>query len=165
MWGSTKPNTADEFSWANAPFNGGAETFDEDYFTAHKSEWLDDNDNLKLEYDAARVNMGGDWRMPTKDDFDELLRNTKLKFLNGGGYYGLKCTSKTDESKYIFIPASGERDGSLFYGQGSDCYVWSSSLHAVNTDLAWPLNADSVNIVAGTLSAGRNFGYSVRGVL
>ena len=154
MWGSTKPNTADEFSWANAPFNGGAETFDEDYFTAHKSEWLDDNDNLKLEYDAARVNMGGDWRMPTKDDFDELLRNTKLKFLNGGGYYGLKCTSKTDETKYIFISAGKNYD---------DGYFWSSSLNDSDPRNAWCLWFSQIQIDINNYI--RTSSYPVRGVL
>lgn len=43
---------------------------------------------LDIEDDAAHVNWGGDWRMPTKDEFDDLLKNciwikTKLNGING----------------------------------------------------------------------------------
>ena len=60
MWGSTTPNTNTPCNWANAPFNNGANDYDEEYFTTHKSEWLDNNDNLKPEFDAARAIIGGD---------------------------------------------------------------------------------------------------------
>lgn len=58
---------------------------------------------LDLEDDAVAVNWGGDWKMPTKAQFQELLDNTnKSKY--GSGY---KFTSKTDNSKYIYIPDGG----------------------------------------------------------
>ena len=53
MWGSTEPNTADECNWKNAPFNNGSDRFKKRYFNVHKSEWLDDKNNLKPEYDVA----------------------------------------------------------------------------------------------------------------
>jgi hypothetical protein len=28
--------------------------------------------------DAARVNWGGNWRLPTRDDFDEVQENTNI---------------------------------------------------------------------------------------
>ena len=36
MWGSTTPNTADECTWTNAPFNNGSSLYDEEHFTTHK---------------------------------------------------------------------------------------------------------------------------------
>ena len=63
MWGSTKANAVDECIWEHAPFNNGSNSCNEEYFTTHKSEWLDGNGNMKSEFDAATQIMGGDWRM------------------------------------------------------------------------------------------------------
>ena len=165
MWGSTKPNTADECTWANAPFNNGSSSFDEEYFNAHKSEWLGDDDKLKPEFDAAVQIMGGDWRMPTKAEFDELLSGTTNEWItnyNGTGINGRKFISKTDTSKYIFIPAAGD----CYYGSVGDVGlngdVWSSSL-----DTSFPGYAWSLDFSSGDCSMGyyyRCYGWSVRGV-
>ena len=102
----------------------------------------DGKTTLDLEDDAAAQIMGGNWRMPTKGDFQELLDNTtneSVTNFNSSGVSGRKFTSKTDESKYIFIPASGVRFGSLLGYQGYDGYIWSSSLNASNPNNAWYL--------------------------
>src|SRR5574344_193283 len=109
MWGSTTPNTKTECNWVNAHFNNGLSDYDEEYFNIHKSEWLDSKDNLKPEYDAAYKATNGIARMPTHEDFQELLDNTINEWIedyNGTGVNGRKFTSKIDESKHIFIPAA-----------------------------------------------------------
>ena len=114
MWGSTTPNTASQCTWSNAPFNNGFDSYNEEYFNAHKSEWLDDNNNLKPEYDAARANMGGDWRMPTEAEIKELIANTTNKWFanyNSTGVSGTKFTGSNGHS--IFIPAAD------YYSDGS----------------------------------------------
>ena len=73
MWGSTTPNTDTPCNWKNAPFNNGASDYDEEYFNAHKSEWLDGNGNLKPEFDAVTQIMGGDWRMPSDASFEDFM--------------------------------------------------------------------------------------------
>ena len=165
QWGSTEPNTADECNWADAPFNNGSDSYNKGYFTTHKSEWLDSKDNLKPEFDAARAIMGGDWRMPTETDFNELLNGTTNEWIfnyNDTGVSGRKFTSKTDTSKYIFIPAAGFRtNGSVNYvGIYGD--VWASSLDISNTDYAWALNHNSGVCCMGYCY--RYDGKSVRGV-
>ena len=80
---------------------------------------VDNKTTLDLEDDAARVNMGGDWRMPTRSDLQELLENTENEWVedfNSTGVNGRKFTSKTDKNKYIFIPASGYRTGYQWFG-------------------------------------------------
>ena len=38
--------------------------------------YIDIGDNIYgTKYDAATVNLGSDWKMPTKDEFQELLDN------------------------------------------------------------------------------------------
>ena len=167
MWGSTTPNTAYECTWVNTPFNSGASNYDEEYFTTHKSEWLDDNGNLKPEFDAARAIMGGDWRMPTKAELQELIDYTTNEWFtnyNGTGVNGMKFTSKTDESKYIFIPAADFRSGSSFYGREDyNGDIWSSSLFTSRPKNAWYLNFFSDDFYVDY--ADRNYGLMVRGVL
>ena len=164
MWGSTTPNTADECNWAKAPFNGGASEFNSDYFTSHMSEWLDNNGNLKTEFDAASHIMGGDWRMPTKDEIQELIvYTTKERFTNynGTGVNGWKFTGSNGNS--IFIPAAGYRSGSWFADQGDHGNVWSSSLYILDPYNAWGLYfySDGCNVIGLYRYGGR----SVRGVM
>ena len=141
MWGSTEPSTAEECNWVNAPFNGGASSYDEEYFTSHKSEWLDDKDNLKPEFDVAYKATNGVGRMPTRGEIQELLSGTTNEWIHdykGTGVNGRKFTGSNGNS--IFIPAVGNcYSGSVYYVGGSG-YVWSSSLNTSNTVGAWYLD-------------------------
>ena len=76
MWGSTTPNNDTPCVWEHAPFNNGLRKYDKEYFNTNKSEWLDDNGNLKPEYDAVYKATDGMARMPTQDEFEELFYNT-----------------------------------------------------------------------------------------
>ena len=142
MWGSTEPSTAEECNWANTPFNNGLSLYDEEHFTTHKSEWLDDKDNLKPEFDAAYKATDGAARMPTQDDIQELIDNTFHEWVenfNNSNVNGMKFISKTDKTKYIFIPAAGGCYGGSDGSVGDNGYVWSSSLNASGPHDAWGL--------------------------
>ena len=154
----------------NAPFNNWLSDYDEEYFNTHKSEWLDDNDNLKPEYDAAYKATNGIARMPTHEDFQELLDNTINEWIenfNGTGVNGYKFTSKfistTDTNKYIFIPAAGSCNGRSVNYVGGIGYVWSSSLSTSYSDNAWYLYflSDGYSVY----NYYRYYGKSVRGVM
>ena len=165
MWGSTTPNTAEECNWANAPFNDGSDSFKKKYFNAHKSEWLDDNGNLKPEYDAAYKATDGVARMPTQDDIQELIDNTIHEWVenfNNSNVNGMKFISKTDESKYIFIPAAGNYDDGSVDGVGKYCLVWSSSLYTLSTHNAW--NLLLIVVICRMYDGYRYFGRSIRPV-
>ena len=161
MWGSTKPNTVSECTWTNAPFNNGSSKFDSTYFNSVK-DTVCPNGILAKEYDTATQIMGSEWRMPTKAELNELLSGTTNEWVTINGVNGRKFTSKTDESKYIFIPAAGScYDGSLI-NVGSRGYIWSSSLDTSNPDRAWNWGFNS-----GNCYMGNNYlcdGRSVRGV-
>lgn len=165
MWGSITPNTAEECNWANAPFNNGSDRFKKKYFNAHKSEWLDDNDNLKSEYDAAYKVTDGAARMPTQDECKELIDNTIHEWVenfNNSNVNGMKFTSKIDESKYIFIPAAGNYDDGSADGVGKYGLIWSSSLYTLNTHNAW--NLLLIVVVCRMYDGYRCFGRSIRPV-
>ena len=162
MWGSTKANTPDECTWAKAPFNGGNTSYNADAFNQVK-DTVCPNGILAKEYDAASKIMGGDWRMPTKAEFDELLSGTTKEWTQMSSVNGWKFTSKTDTSKYIFIPAAGYCYGGSVSDVGSGGGVWSSSLNA-----SYPNNALYLFFNSGECNMdynGRYVGWSVRGVL
>lgn len=102
-----------------------------DGFSKRPNYQLDEKKNLKPEYDAAHVILGGTWRMPTSDEFQELLDNCTKQWVdnyNSTGASGILFTSKkagfTD--KTIFLPATGEGQGSVL-DNTSWTYYWTSS--------------------------------------
>ena len=120
---------------------------------------------LDAEDDAARANWGGDWRMPTKADFQELINNTKIEFSEQNGVKCLKFTGA--KGKYIFLPATCEicPGESHFDGDKKNCGYWTSTLtdrSDLDPEFAWYLYLDDS---FGDLQAGMRFnGRNVRPV-
>ena len=96
---------------------------------------------LDPEDDAAHVNWGGSWRMPTQAEWQELLDNCTWTWTTQNGIKGYKVTSNkagyTD--KFIFLPAAGYRLESDLGFAGSNGYYWSSSLGEYYSYYAWYL--------------------------
>ena len=137
MWGSTTPDNNHACNWTNAPFNNGSGTFNSSYFDSFKSEWLDSSNNLKPEFDAAYKATNGIAHIPTDIEWQELINNTTGSSASISGVNGRKFTSKTDASKYIFIPITllSCRIESAFTTY-SNSRFWSSTL-ASSTTNAW----------------------------
>ena len=72
-------------------------------------------------YDVARAKWGGSWRIPTKEEYKELINSCKWEWVTQNGKKGYKITGPNGNS--IFLPAAGYRDG---YGGKCGCY-WSST--------------------------------------
>ena len=117
--------------------------------------------DLTLEEDAAHAYMGGNWRMPTKDEWRELIENTASTLVSnymGKGVKGYLFTSKINKNS-IFFPAAGFCDGSSVGGVGSDGSYWSASRNSFS---AWGLGFGS-GFQLLYLNAWY-YGFSVRGV-
>ena len=158
MWGSTTPDTDKPCDWAHCPFNGGQEYFDEEYFNAHKSEWLTDEGILKPEHDAALAIMGGRWRMPTQAEMLELLDWT-TQTMEGNG---MRFTSNANGNS-IFMPFAGFRYDSDVINVGTHGYALSSSLYAGNANYSHNLYFYCYGY-DGVYFSSRYFGFVVRGV-
>ena len=118
---------------------------------------------LDLEDDAAHVNMGGDWHMPSPSQIEELLDNTTTAWTTSDGVSGMTFTSKKDESKLIFIPAAGYAwDGSV-RNSGDYGRVWSSMLYTYDVNYGQYPYFDSGDVYLS--NNGRCNGLSVRGVV
>ena len=118
---------------------------------------------LELEDDAAHVNMGGDWHMPTPTQIQELLDNTTSAWAILDEVNGMKFTSKSDPSKSIFIPAVGFAYGGTVRNSGTEADVWSSMLNTDDNNHGQYLYFNSG--LAGLYGNGRYGGFSVRGVV
>ena len=167
QWGDIVDKSNADCSWATYKYCKGFYDNLTKYNTStNYGENPDNKTTLDPVDDAARANMGGDWRMPTLTEIQELLDNTDkewIKDYNGTGVNGRKFTSKTDTSKCIFFPAAGLRSGSLSFYQGCFCDVWSCSVNILDPFNAWDLDFSSGNFLVAYMS--RGYGLSVRGVL
>lgn len=87
--------------------------------------YIDSEGNLTSQYDAATANWGGTWRMPTKEEQEELLNNCTWTWMTQNGVNGYKVEGQNDNS--IFLPAAGRRDGSVLDYAGGIGSYWSST--------------------------------------
>ena len=162
QWGDTVGYTADQvgkdkqFEWSDYKWSidGSSSNF---------SKYTDKGATLELADDAAHVNMGGDWHMPSPTQIQELLDNTTNIWTTQDGVNGRLFTSKSDTLKSIFIPAAGIAwDGSLVDSGGGGS-VWSSLLSAGSVN-----NGQNLHFFSGNANLNydnRSNGLSVRGVV
>ena len=141
--------------------------------TSPKDEYTDDNSSTysmqmsdisgNAQYDAATANWGGDWRMPTRAEQQELLNNCTWTWTTQNGVNGYNVKGPNGNS--IFLPAAGYRGGSSLNLAGGLGYYWSSKPYDdYYDDRAYRLSFDSDN-TQNMFSSRRNYGHSVRPVV
>lgn len=114
--------------------------------------------------DVAHSSWGSSWRMPTKADFDNLVKACcgstsgysepapdNGTIFTGGVYYikkapttvdgvtynvpGILFVDQIDPSKRLFFPAAGNLQNEKRDGQGSLCTYWSSSKFSISSSV------------------------------
>ena len=70
--------------------------------------------------------MGDPWKIPTMDQCNELINGTNSTWTTVNGKNGRKFTSKTDTSKYIFLPAGGWWWETNLNDVGTNGYYWTN---------------------------------------
>ena len=167
QWAETEPHDAGiPYDWANYKYCNGSDRTLTKYCTNSYYGKVDNKRGLDIEDDAARAIKGGDWRMPTQAEFQELLSNTDNAWVDnfkGTGVNGWKFTSKTNKRKYIFIPASGYCVNNMVGRVGLYGFIWTSSLNASRTNSAWYMYFVSGFCEMSYIN--RSYGGSVRGVM
>lgn len=174
QWAGTQnvTSTSIYLVWSNCPYHTGADSDKgwTKYVPADKSSYWsgsgspDNKTVLDLEDDAAHVTLGDKWRMPTDEEWTELINNCTWTWTSQNRVEGYKVTSNksgyTDKS--IFLPSAGFRSGDNLNHAGSlGCY-WSSSLHTGYPD--WAREASFNSGYVGRHLNDRYCGYSVRPV-
>lgn len=86
------------------------------------SGYTDIGENIAgTQYDAATVNLGKDWRMPTKDEVKELCDKCTFTYGEVDGVKGYYATGKNGNS--IFLPCYGYKSGRWDYDEDQG-YFW-----------------------------------------
>lgn len=130
-WGETAPKA--EYTWETYTLCDGAWNTINKYNNEEYYGKLDNKTQLEKEDDAASVNWGGKWRMPTKVEMEELRTKCAWKLTSMNGVSGYEVSSKTNGNS-IFIPVAGHRNTDKFFPPG--CYYWTSSLQLDNAGFA-----------------------------
>ena len=68
--------------------------------------------------------MGSPWKMPTYMQSHEMMSGTNSTWTTINGVNGYKFTSKTDSSKYIFLPAGGHYNNTTHKFVTVGGYYW-----------------------------------------
>ncbi len=160
-WGETEPK--DDYSWLSYKLSKGWYRTLLKYNNSKFYGSIDNRSVLELEDDAARVNLGGRWRIPTEEEWKELRTKCTWKWIKnykGTGINGRLVTAVNGNS--IFLPASGYTYESRLYDAGvMGCY-WSSSLNTSRPNRAGYVYFYSAVVFRGSI--GRHFGQSIRPV-
>ena len=181
-WGETTgygSDTSDgrSFDWASYKLcNGSASTIKK--YSKSTSYWdsslgidPDGKTVLDKEDDAAYVNWGGKWRMPTYDELNELCNTSNCSWtwydtgndeFNGVAGYKVQSLKQGFTDKYIFLPAAGLRSDSSLKYAGSTGEYWSSMLGSSASDFARSPSFGSSYQILG--NSNRSLGQSVRPV-
>ncbi len=166
-WGETDPKA--EYTWATYKWMQAGQS-EAKYITKYTIAdgetggiWYDSSgafigDNktaLVAADDAATAKLGSPWRMPTIDEFQELIDKCTWTWTTQDGVNGYQVDGPNGNA--IFLPA-----GYLVIGSYRAGYYWSSSLSTTESDCAYSLDLNSDRyFIARTY---RYFGCTVRPV-
>ena len=161
-WGETQ--TKDNYDWITYKWcNGGLDQLTKYCNNAGcgYNGFTDNLTTLEPSDDAVTANWGNEWRIPTREEFEELYNNTTVTWIQQNGVNGSLFTASNGNS--LFLPAAGFRKNSNLGEVGSYGYYLSSSLVIGSPVHAWNLyfRSDYVGMVGNNY---RDEGFPVRPV-
>ena len=164
-WGEVEPK--DTYNWSTYKYCNGTYDSMTKYCNKRsygKDGFIDNKTLLVLSDDAATVNWGGAWRMPTEVEFKELVDNCVWSWTNEKGVYGYRVRSLISgySDCSIFLPAAGFMDGETLYGVKLCGLYWSNSFFVDRPNNISFMGFSSDNV--GCNGNYRYYGKSVRPV-
>lgn len=161
-WGETTKKNF--YAWSNYKWSRGSEKTLTKYCSNSDygyDGFIDNKTTLELSDDVARAKMGGRWRMPTKEELNELITECTWTWTTLNNQSGYKVVGPNGNQ--MFLPAAGYHgSSSSVYGADTDGVYWSSSLYTSGSS-----NARYLYFSSGSRSvsnSGRSNGRSVRAV-
>jgi hypothetical protein len=156
-WGETQPK--DTYNWSTYQYCMGSSNTMTKYCNLSSYGYNGFTDNLTTllpEDDAATANWGNGWRMPTYEEWQELIINTTSTTTVQNGVKGRLFTASNGAS--LFLPAAGSRVNSSLLDAGYG-YYWSSSVSTT-----YPYNASRYKSDNYMHNGNRLCGFTVRPV-
>ena len=161
-WGETE--SKDVYNWSTYKWCNGTENSLTRYNSDPSLGNVDNMTALIIFDDVANLKWGDDWRMPTKEQLEELLdsNNCIWEWTSLNEVKGYLVTSNIN-GKSIFLPAAGYRWNESSYTKGILLQYWSVSLSEEISNRAYFFNIQEENLV---IEIGyRCGGMSIRPVL
>ena len=111
------------------------------------------------QYDIATAKLGGEWKMPSKENWKELIEKCKWTKENAFNVFGYRVEGPNGNS--IFLPNTGERYGDTVSNADAG-YYWTSEMALNDIECAYYyyFDGDKYNDIVDT----RNYVYSGRAV-
>ena len=157
-WGEIEPKESynwTTYKWCNGNWNSMIK-----YGVMSSFGVVDNKTVLDPEDDAATMNWGSEWCMPTKEQQDELRNNCTREWTTINGVKGCLLTSNINEAT-LFLPAAGYIWNSTVSSGGSSGFYWSRNLKTTgggSHSLFFSSNSMSITDYS------RGYGQSVRAV-
>ena len=125
-WGETEPK--EEYGWSTYKWCDGTGT------NMTKYNATDGLTTLLPEDDAARVNWGGQWRMPSEEEMSELVNNCIWELTSKNSINGYQITSKVEgyTDKSIFWPCAGYLNHDLNNIVSTLARYWANNCNGSN---------------------------------
>ena len=161
-WGETEPKEVydwETYKWCNGSY-GTLTKYCTNSFGGYNG-FTDGKTELDPEDDAAYINWGPSWRMPTYEQQQELAEQCTWTWTTRLGVNGQLVTGPNGNT--IFLPAAGCDWYESLDNVGSCGNYWSRSLSSYYSGDASSLGFDQY-IVYWNESSNRNGGYNVRAV-
>ena len=159
-WGETAPKEIYNWStykWCNGNYHNLTK-----YCTNSSYGAVDNKTELDPEDDAAYVNWGAAWRIPSYDQLNELKTKCTWTWTIQNGVNGRLVTGPNGAS--LFLPASGCHYDSSLSSAGSYGYYWSRKLDSTYPNRAEALLFTSEDVFWEWGNFFRNYGFTVRPV-
>ena len=157
-WGETEPKW--DYKWVTYKWCNGTENTITKYCTNSDYGTVDNKTELDAEDDAAYVNWGPLWRMPTNEQQDELQTYCTWMRTTRNGVDG--CLVIGPNENTIFFPASGYRNSVYLIDASSSGCCWSRTLYSDDPSDAYRLGFNSRGVYGGSII--RYDGFNVRAV-
>lgn len=162
-WGETESKNRyhqDNYKWGNGSSNMPKLTKYCTISSYGNNGFVDNITELELEDDAAYVNWGPKWRIPSREQIEELIANCTTQISHRNGVRGRLFTSNINGAS-LFFPIAGYFYITSLYHAGSFGYYWSRTLYTNKPTYAHLLYFDA-GVKSGNNA--RIYGRSIRPV-
>ncbi len=153
-WGEREPK--DVYGWDTYKLCRGS------YNSIFKYTETDGKKVLDSQDDVAKSMLGGEWRIPTKEDMEELVEECEWKWTSLNGQLGWKVIGSNNN--YIFLPASGAASSYRIAGVNELGRYWTATRDESNYsayNLRFKDGTDTIVVVDDT----RFYGRTIRPVI